>query len=903
MAFTDFEKRQLENLKSQWAWPEVFTEWLRRHRWTQPTQPQSTTPQPQQQTVQESSLPVIDFIKKQEWFSGAVYDDFKQKTIWFWTAAKPWQTSITEDQALKDLQSDVQRRQAKVTEVFWTDLTEWQKTALTSFMFNLGVNIFDKPTSQRLKNAIIDWDEQVIREEFVKFNKAWWKVLPWLTKRREEELAQFFSDIQSNQPEVDNTAVSIEWPKVLTLDTLQWVINRQSQEKEEELQKPSILKIIVNQTEWAKTLAKWGLSFVTNTIDSAEQTFEWLLNIWNKAISQPLANKIRPLLGKEPLTEEQFIQAWAADTVIQEDLLDIGQWSLMLWLTGVFPVATYAFNTAWETIEGEKVLNSIWNAMVIWGEFINKMPGLSDFRDSLPEHRQADFDAFIWQWVTLWTFKAWSKLNEIKREWINTNRAAESAAENIIRPTRTEALEKAWLESSETAAVRGLIDTVTKVEQPAKQFKAVSDLTTTVTKEKQSAWTPLKKWLDDSQTQLNKVEANQPLKWKTQDSSIQSALDQLVDVFDGVTSKSMKEQQARIRELKNKHETEWLTLTELQEVKNLHTSSHNLFTEKWDIKWKTFNAKDARWLRNDIKILIEERATKWWLDDGQAQLNKVEANQPLKWKTQDSSIQSALDQLVDVFDGVTSKSMKEQQARIRELKNKHETEWLTLTELQEVKNLHTSSHNLFIEKWDIQWKTFNAKDARWLRNDIKILIEERATKWWVANIAELNRRYWDLVTAETFLKIRQAEIKAANAKTIPKWFIESVVEKILDLPVIDAVFQWALRWIFNSAKRQTAWGNKISVIEMEAMLPNLIKEIRSKKWQPTLWEQTRAILRDSWFVVVWDSVLYVWDLPADDTQESKTRWTDLLKELTNQWSKQSTGKWGKWTKLLESLTK
>ena len=785
MAFTDFEKRQLENLKSQWAWPEVFTEWLRRHRWTQPTQPQSTTPQPQQQTVQESSLPVIDFIKKQEWFSGAVYDDFKQKTIWFWTAAKPWQTSITEDQALKDLQSDVQRRQAKVTEVFWTDLTEWQKTALTSFMFNLGVNIFDKPTSQRLKNAIIDWDEQVIREEFVKFNKAWWKVLPWLTKRREEELAQFFSDIQSNQPEVDNTAVSIEWPKVLTLDTLQWVINRQSQEKEEELQKPSILKIIVNQTEWAKTLAKWGLSFVTNTIDSAEQTFEWLLNIWNKAISQPLANKIRPLLGKEPLTEEQFIQAWAADTVIQEDLLDIGQWSLMLWLTGVFPVATYAFNTAWETIEGEKVLNSIWNAMVIWGEFINKMPGLSDFRDSLPEHRQADFDAFIWQWVTLWTFKAWSKLNEIKREWINTNRAAESAAENIIRPTRTEALEKAWLESSETAAVRGLIDTVTKVEQPAKQFKAVSDLTTTVTKEKQSAWTPLKKWLDDSQTQLN----------------------------------------------------------------------------------------------------------------------KVEANQPLKWKTQDSSIQSALDQLVDVFDGVTSKSMKEQQARIRELKNKHETEWLTLTELQEVKNLHTSSHNLFIEKWDIQWKTFNAKDARWLRNDIKILIEERAAKWWVANIAELNRIYWDLVTAETFLKIRQAEIKAANAKTIPKWFIESVVEKILDLPVIDAVFQWALRWIFNSAKRQTAWGNKISVIEMEAMLPNLIKEIRSKKWQPTLWEQTRAILRDSWFVVVWDSVLYVWDLPADDTQESKTRWTDLLKELTNQWSKQSTGKWGKWTKLLESLIK
>jgi GH24 family phage-related lysozyme (muramidase) len=138
------------------------------------------------------SKDTISFIKEQEWFSSKAFSDFKQTTSWFWTKALPWETSITQEEAEKRLQADVTRRWEKVEEIFWKDLTEWQKTALTSFMFNLGVNIFDTPSAKRLKDAIITWDDKIIKEEFVKFNRAWWKVLPWLTARRKRELEQFF---------------------------------------------------------------------------------------------------------------------------------------------------------------------------------------------------------------------------------------------------------------------------------------------------------------------------------------------------------------------------------------------------------------------------------------------------------------------------------------------------------------------------------------------------------------------------------------------------------------------------------------------------------------------------------------------------------------------------------------
>lgn len=128
------------------------------------------------------------FIKEQEGFSANPYSDFKQQTSWYWTKARPWETSITEEEANKRLVQKISEVDNKITQVFWKELTWSQRTALTSFMFNLWTNIFAKPESQTLKNAIINWDEKTIREQFVLFNKAWGKKLPWLVKRREREL-------------------------------------------------------------------------------------------------------------------------------------------------------------------------------------------------------------------------------------------------------------------------------------------------------------------------------------------------------------------------------------------------------------------------------------------------------------------------------------------------------------------------------------------------------------------------------------------------------------------------------------------------------------------------------------------------------------------------------------------
>jgi len=135
----------------------------------------------------------ISFIKDLEWFSPEAFSDFKQQTSWFWTKALPWETNITEKEANKRLQTKVTEIDNKINSVFWTDLSEWQRTALTSFMFNLWTNIFAKPESQTLKNAIIDWDIETIKQQLVLFNKAWGKKLQWLVNRRKKELDLFLN--------------------------------------------------------------------------------------------------------------------------------------------------------------------------------------------------------------------------------------------------------------------------------------------------------------------------------------------------------------------------------------------------------------------------------------------------------------------------------------------------------------------------------------------------------------------------------------------------------------------------------------------------------------------------------------------------------------------------------------
>ncbi len=73
----------------------------------------------------------------------------------------------------------------------WVDieLTDNERAALISFIFNLGCGAFRGSTLLKLLNA--DGDRNAIAAQFLRWNKAGGKVLNGLTRRREAERKMF----------------------------------------------------------------------------------------------------------------------------------------------------------------------------------------------------------------------------------------------------------------------------------------------------------------------------------------------------------------------------------------------------------------------------------------------------------------------------------------------------------------------------------------------------------------------------------------------------------------------------------------------------------------------------------------------------------------------------------------
>ena len=113
----------------------------------------------------------------------------------------------------------------------------------------------------------------------------------------------------------------------------------------------------------------------------------------------------------------------------------------------------------------------------------------------------------------------------------------------------------------------------------------------------------------DLQTEINKRLSTKweeletrllEIQWTTKSESTWKALDSLVEVYDWVKSSDLIATQKRINELKQKFDNEWLTASEMNEVKILHTKSNDLFNDAWKTtKW--FTKDDLRWVRKDIK--------------------------------------------------------------------------------------------------------------------------------------------------------------------------------------------------------------------------------------------------------------------------------------------------------------
>lgn len=411
------------------------------------------------------------------------------------------------------------------------------------------------------------------------------------------------------------------------------------------------------------------------------QAWTWIARIWEKAIS---------LATGDP---KEF------STNIYEDILDVWEGSLQAWLGLTFPATTLGMDVATDTESWKATLETIGKGIQLGWRVVNMLPWLSDFRENLPEDRRADFDAFVWGNAALVGGKLISKKNpqQIIKEY---EAASQRGTQLIARPTPTQ-VKFGIAESGK----RGIDDVVANLKTKDPTY---ADLLKETQKLKWEAYSPLKKGLD---------------------------------------------------------------------------------------------------------------AVKW-----------VYKNESVSW---------ALNSLKEVYEGVKSEASRKIATEIDDLIKLNETTWLTLSQVNRVKTLHTQANKLF-EAWKEKGKTFNADDMRSLRTEIKNFVETEAAKKWFTDVKEINQRYWDLADAELLLKDKVAAKEVAESKVPLPTRIENFASLIEKIPFASSTVDW-MRQILGTRRG----GQSLSVLEVESKLPQIIKQIQ-KTEKPSVVQQFVRELRKAW---------------------------------------------------------
>lgn len=248
-------------------------------------------------------------------------------------------------------------------------------------------------------------------------------------------------------------------------------------------------------------------------------------------------------------------------------------------------------------------------------------------------------------------------------------------------------------------------------------------------------------------------------------------------------------------------------------------------------KWMVENLDDAT---NGLRRVVEETWTS--TDTFQWLLWKIDESLTKYWKMKQESLwqitqtrksvsaQKALENLENVYDGVSSKEMLATQSRVRQLAKKNMQEWLTPLEMDEVKVLHTKANNLFNEKWQTTgW--FSSDDLRGIRKDLKNEIEDFAEANWVTNIREINKAYWEIADAKTLAQNQVDNLKAYKGRQIPATRVQKIADFIMEFPVVKQAFSDPARILASSLFKTLRW-DKINPIEVQKRLPNFLKELK-----------------------------------------------------------------------------
>jgi lysozyme len=116
------------------------------------------------------------------------------------TGAEPWTIGIghtgnvqpsevcTDDEAMDWLREDCKAVEQAIDELVEPELTQNQRDALISFVFNVGIGNFRNSTMLKLINAS---NLGAAAQQFQRWNHAAGQVMPGLTERREAEAALF----------------------------------------------------------------------------------------------------------------------------------------------------------------------------------------------------------------------------------------------------------------------------------------------------------------------------------------------------------------------------------------------------------------------------------------------------------------------------------------------------------------------------------------------------------------------------------------------------------------------------------------------------------------------------------------------------------------------------------------
>jgi lysozyme len=146
------------------------------------------------------SIDKLQVIKELEGFSPKAHWDFKQHSVGYGTKANSPTEQLTKEQAEVRLREHVEKAVDPVIDrAIKVPLTDKQRAAVTSLIYNVGSNAFEKSKFLKKLNA---GDLEGAAGELDDWTKAGGQVQPGLVKRRQKEKTMFLEGIQNKVPGV-----------------------------------------------------------------------------------------------------------------------------------------------------------------------------------------------------------------------------------------------------------------------------------------------------------------------------------------------------------------------------------------------------------------------------------------------------------------------------------------------------------------------------------------------------------------------------------------------------------------------------------------------------------------------------------------------------------------------------